>query len=99
MEQGTEKDKRGAILTDQPVEFYKRSGDRVGEYKRALETKLRDKLDLIKGLQDRINLISLELKDKKKNSTDYHITSRKRSTTEKTQPCLLNYACTQIRGD
>lgn len=39
---------------------------KVGEYKRALETKLRDKLDLIKGLQDRINLISLELKDKKK---------------------------------
>ena len=41
---------------------------KVGEYKRALETKLRDKLDLIKGLQDRINLISLELKDKKKKT-------------------------------
>ncbi|KAL0837510.1 hypothetical protein Bca101_089400 [Brassica carinata] len=68
MEQGTKKDKRGAILTDQPVEFYKRSGDRVGEYKRALETKFRDKLDLIKGLQDRINLISLELKDKKEEA-------------------------------
>ncbi|KAL0719388.1 hypothetical protein Bca4012_068712 [Brassica carinata] len=37
---------------------------KVGEDKRALETELRNKLDLIEGMQDRISLLSLELKDK-----------------------------------
>uniref|UniRef100_A0A1J3FJ00 MAR-binding filament-like protein 1 n=1 Tax=Noccaea caerulescens TaxID=107243 RepID=A0A1J3FJ00_NOCCA len=45
------------------VESLQISLSKAGENKKALETELREKVDLIEGLQDRINLLSLELKD------------------------------------
>ncbi|CAA7057956.1 unnamed protein product [Microthlaspi erraticum] len=45
------------------VESLQISLSKADENKKALETELREKVDLIEGLQDRINLLSLELKD------------------------------------
>lgn len=45
------------------IESLQSSLSKAGEDGNSLETALRDKLKLIEGLQDRISLLSLELKD------------------------------------
>ncbi|CDY21894.1 BnaC01g35540D [Brassica napus] len=76
------------------IESLQSSLSKAGEDGKSLETVLRDKLKLIEGLQDRISLLSLELKDKKGEAQRCTSLAEKEAELKK-----LNSAYAQTRGD
>ncbi|KAF3600062.1 hypothetical protein F2Q69_00038205 [Brassica cretica] len=77
------------------IESLQSSLSKAGEDGNSLETALRDKLKLIEGLQDRISLLSLELKDKKGEAQRIGTSLAEKEAELK----KLNSAYAQTRGD